>query len=91
MGTLTEAPVRGPMDFSVLTDREREVLGLLSSGETNRRLARHLGITERTVRAHTASIVRKLCLRSRTEAALVSALHAEELAGGTAWVLGTAD
>ncbi|MFJ9775520.1 response regulator transcription factor [Kitasatospora sp. NPDC101157] len=68
------------MDFSVLTDREREVLGLLSSGETNRRLARRLGIAERTVRAHTASIVRKLCLQSRFEAALVSALNAAELA-----------
>ncbi|WP_348534096.1 LuxR C-terminal-related transcriptional regulator [Kitasatospora sp. MAA19] len=77
---LTGASVHGAMDFSVLTDREREVLRLLSSGETNRRLARHLGITERTVRAHTASIVRKLCLRSRFEAALVSALNAEELA-----------
>ncbi|MGW1147520.1 LuxR C-terminal-related transcriptional regulator, partial [Streptomyces sp. NPDC002454] len=55
---------------------------MLSSGETNRRLARHLGIAERTVRAHTASIVRKLSLRSKFEAALVSHLHAEQLAAG---------
>ncbi|MER5489998.1 LuxR C-terminal-related transcriptional regulator [Streptomyces sp. LE64] len=79
---LTEPAVHGPLDFSVLTDREREVLRLLSSGETNRRLARHLGIAERTVRAHTASIVRKLSLRSKFEAALVSHLHAEQLAAG---------
>ncbi|PZT69004.1 DNA-binding response regulator [Streptomyces sp. SW4] len=68
-------------DFSALTDREREVLLLLATGEQNRRLARRLGITERTVRAHTASIVRKLDLTSRFEAAIVSHLYADDIRG----------
>ncbi|MCX5195978.1 LuxR C-terminal-related transcriptional regulator [Streptomyces sp. NBC_00249] len=67
------------MDFSSLTGREVEVLLLLASGEQNRRLARHLGITERTIRAHTASIVRKLRLKSRFEAAIVAHLHADRI------------
>ncbi|MEU8776226.1 LuxR C-terminal-related transcriptional regulator [Streptomyces sp. NPDC048606] len=67
------------LDFSSLTGREVEVLLLLASGEQNRRLARHLGIAERTIRAHTASIVRKLRLKSRFEAALVAHLYADDI------------
>ncbi|WNF27941.1 LuxR C-terminal-related transcriptional regulator [Streptomyces sp. C11-1] len=70
---------RQVMDFAALTERELEVLVLLASGEQNRWLARRLGITERTVRAHTSSIVRKLNLKSRFEAAIVSYLHAEDI------------
>ncbi|MET9965538.1 LuxR C-terminal-related transcriptional regulator [Streptomyces sp. NPDC006356] len=69
------------LDFSALTDREREVLLLLATGEQNRWLARRLGIAERTVRAHTTSIVRKLDLKSRFEAAIVSHLYADDIAG----------
>ncbi|MDJ1644205.1 helix-turn-helix domain-containing protein [Streptomyces pakalii] len=72
---------RPEMDFAALTERELEVLVLLASGEQNRWLARRLGITERTVRAHTSSIVRKLNLKSRFEAAIVSYLHAEDIRG----------
>ncbi|MFI7324405.1 helix-turn-helix transcriptional regulator [Streptomyces rubiginosohelvolus] len=72
---------RPEMDFATLTERELEVLVLLASGEQNRWLARRLGITERTVRAHTSSIVRKLNLKSRFEAAIVSYLHAEDIRG----------
>ncbi|MGW2596285.1 response regulator transcription factor [Streptomyces klenkii] len=66
-------------DFTTLTEREVEVLLLLASGEQNRRLARRLGIAERTVRAHTANIVRKLDLRSRFEAAIVSHVYADAI------------
>ncbi|MFF7357596.1 MULTISPECIES: helix-turn-helix domain-containing protein [Streptomyces] len=66
-------------DFSTLTEREREVLLLLATGEQNRWLARRLGIAERTVRAHTASIVRKLDLTSRFQAAIVSHLYADDI------------
>ena len=41
-------------------------------------LARSLGITERTVRAHTSSIVRKLNLKSRFEAAIVYQIRPRE-------------
>ncbi|MFF7265827.1 helix-turn-helix transcriptional regulator [Streptomyces sp. NPDC008159] len=69
------------LDFSALTDREREVLLLLATGEQTRWLARRLGIAERTVRAHTASIVRKLDLKSRFEAAIVSHLYEDDIRG----------
>ncbi|MEU0384293.1 helix-turn-helix domain-containing protein [Streptomyces chartreusis] len=76
-----------PFDVSVdvatlarLTGREREVLRHLAKGETNRVLARHLGIAERTVRAHITSIVRKLDVGSRFEAGLVAFHHYEALA-----------
>ncbi|WP_241192641.1 LuxR C-terminal-related transcriptional regulator [Streptomyces sp. ADI96-02] len=75
---MTERPV---LDFAMLTERELEVLVLLASGEQNRWLARRLGIAERTVRAHTTSIVRKLNLKSRFEAAIVSHLYAEDIRG----------
>jgi two-component system nitrate/nitrite response regulator NarL len=74
--TVTE---RHALDFSALTGREVEVLLLLASGEQNRWLARRLGIAERTVRAHTSSIVRKLELKSRFEAAIVSHLYADDI------------
>ncbi|CAL9485375.1 MULTISPECIES: response regulator transcription factor [Streptomyces] len=63
-----------------LTGREREVLRHLAKGESNRVLARRLGIAERTVRAHVTSIVRKLELGSRFEAGLVAFHHYEALA-----------
>ncbi|MFI7198097.1 helix-turn-helix transcriptional regulator [Streptomyces massasporeus] len=71
---LTAVAETRPFDLSVdvatlarLTDREREVLRHLAKGESNRILARQLGIAERTVRAHITSIVRKLGLGSRFE------------------------
>ncbi|MEV8016429.1 helix-turn-helix transcriptional regulator [Streptomyces sp. NPDC086554] len=59
--------------------REREVLSVLPAGEGNRALASRLGIAERTVKAHLTSITRKLGLRSRTEAVLVSLQWADDL------------
>lgn len=66
-------------DFSLLTDREREVLLLLATGEQNRILARELGISERTVRAHITNLTRKLGVRSRMEAALLANLHTDAI------------
>jgi DNA-binding NarL/FixJ family response regulator len=53
-----------------LTDREREVLVLVAQGKANKEIARQLGIGERTVRTHVSSILGKLGLASRTQAAL---------------------
>ena len=79
-----------PFDVSVdgetlarLTSREREVLRCLARGETNRLLARRLGIAERTVRAHVTSVVRKLDVGSRFEASLVAFHHYEDLSEET--------
>ena len=53
-----------------LTPREREVLVLVAEGRANKEIARRLGIGERTVRTHVSSILGKLGLVSRTQAAL---------------------
>lgn len=65
--------------LGVLTPRELEVFSVLPDGEGNRELARRLGIAERTVKAHLTSITRKLGLRSRVEAALLSAEWSDDL------------
>ena len=59
--------------LSVLTVREREVAALVSGGCTNRRTARALLISERTVEKHVANVLRKLGARSRSE--LATLLH----------------
>ncbi len=56
-----------PPDPGALTRREREVLGLLSLGHTNRQIAKLLHISVRTAEFHRASIQRKLGLNERSE------------------------
>ncbi len=53
-----------------LTPREREVLGLLAQGASNRQVAETLVVSERTARTHVSAILGKLGLASRTQAAL---------------------
>ena len=53
---------------SELTDRERQVWGLVSSGMTNREIATRLCLSERTVKFHVGNVFRKLQVRSRSEA-----------------------
>jgi two-component system NarL family response regulator/two-component system response regulator DevR len=61
-----------------LTGRERQVLGLISLGLTNREIGSRLFISEKTVRNQVSNVLRKLDLRHRTEAALFAApLRAE--------------
>jgi DNA-binding NarL/FixJ family response regulator len=55
---------------TTLTTRERDVVRLLGAGEPNKRIAVHLGISERTARTHVSNILAKLGLTSRTQAAL---------------------
>ena len=54
-----------------LTKREREVLDLIVEGKSNSEIAWALRITLHTVKAHVASIIRKLGVSSRTEAAVM--------------------
>ncbi|MFJ4774804.1 helix-turn-helix transcriptional regulator [Streptomyces sp. NPDC088762] len=68
-------------DLDRLTRREMEVLHLLGLGESNRLLARRLGIAERTVKAHVSSIITKLDLRSRGDATALSILRHAEVHG----------
>jgi DNA-binding NarL/FixJ family response regulator len=57
-----------PLSQGPLTDRELEVLGLLSRGLANKQIAASLGISEHTVKFHVSSIYTKLNVTSRTEA-----------------------
>jgi DNA-binding NarL/FixJ family response regulator len=59
-----------PADVQALTDKQRAVLTRLSSGESNRIIAEGLGITEGTVKLHISSILKRLGVKNRTEAAL---------------------
>jgi len=57
-------------DPSLLTPREREIHELLKQGFSNRAIAKHLWITETTVKVHVRHVFQKLGVRTRTEAAL---------------------
>ena len=56
----------------VLTDRQVEVLQLLSQGKPNKLIGRSLGISEGTVKIHLAAIFRALNVRNRTEAVVAA-------------------
>jgi DNA-binding NarL/FixJ family response regulator len=58
-----------PNAFPELTDREREVLQLLARGEKNAVIAHRLVLSPKTVRNHVSSILRKLQVADRTQAA----------------------
>ncbi len=58
-----------------LTDREREVLGHVADGRSNREIARALVLSEKTVKTHVSNILMKLDLSDRTQAALWAVRH----------------
>jgi DNA-binding NarL/FixJ family response regulator len=64
-----------------LTQREREVLSLIATGLSNKRLASHLGISEKTVKAHLTSVFRRIGVTDRTQAALWALRHGLEEPG----------
>jgi DNA-binding CsgD family transcriptional regulator len=61
--------------FGALTDREREVISLVASGDTNREIAAALGISEHTVARHLSNIFDKLGVTSRTAASAFAHKH----------------
>jgi DNA-binding NarL/FixJ family response regulator len=67
------AAVRAPRGGGPLSGREREVLRLVADGLPGKQIARALGISERTVKFHTASLLRKLGADNRAQAVAVAA------------------
>lgn len=58
--------------FDSLTPRENEILSLLAEGQSNKVIARNLGISDGTVKLHVKAILRKLGIHSRVEAAVLA-------------------
>ena len=58
-----------------LTPREREILGCLAKGESNKEIARTLDVAESTVKIHVQNILKKLNLSSRVQAAVYAVEH----------------
>jgi DNA-binding NarL/FixJ family response regulator len=65
----------GPSPAPALTPRETEVLGLIARGLPNKQIASQLGLGLRTVESHVSSLLGKLGVTSRTEAALSAVSH----------------
>jgi len=79
--------VRSPTGPEALTERESGVLKLIARGKANKQIARELFIDEKTVKSHVHSILSKLGVRSRTQAAIyavrVGLVSTEELGEGS--------
>jgi two-component system, NarL family, response regulator DevR len=68
---------RPPSQMDSLTARERSVLGLLAEGQSNKQIARNLGLTAGTVKGYVSQVLEKLGVADRTQAALLA--HREGL------------
>lgn len=60
----------GPLDG--LSPREREILGAIGRGATNKEIAREFGIAESTVKIHVQHLLRKLDVASRVQLAVIA-------------------
>jgi DNA-binding NarL/FixJ family response regulator len=68
-------PSRAPAPADQLSERERQVLRLVSAGLANKQIARRLGITESTVKVHAGNIFRRIGVTGRTAAAVWAKDH----------------
>lgn len=62
-------------DWETCTEREMDVLKLMSQGQSNKEIAKNLNISEKTVKNHITSIFRKLQVEDRTQAVLFAIKH----------------
>jgi two-component system response regulator DevR len=63
---------QSPEELAVLTEREREIIALIAEGLTNRQIGNRLHLAEKTVKNYVSSILAKLGLESRTQAAVLA-------------------
>ncbi|HEU5475078.1 MAG TPA: response regulator transcription factor [Actinophytocola sp.] len=76
VSALGRRPAPEPSEVDpALTAREVEVLRLIAAGATNREIARKLAVSEGTVKNHVSSILTRLGLRDRTQAAIYAHDH----------------
>ena len=64
-----------PSPHLTLTPRERDVVGGVVAGQTNRELARELGLTEQSVKNVLSTVYQKCHVRNRLELALFAVRH----------------
>ena len=79
-GSLLRSAAAGPSavrGIGALTAREREVLAQLAAGRSNREIARLLLVSEKTVKTHVSSVLAKLGVADRTQAALLAVRELE--------------
>lgn len=67
----SENMVDSEVSVQGLTMREHEIAKIVAGGASNKEIARQLGITERTVKAHVGAILEKLKVRDRLQLALL--------------------
>ncbi len=67
-----DEPKKSESAMDQLTPREQEILCLLAEGQSNKVIARNLGISDGTVKLHVKAILRKLSVHSRVEAAVIA-------------------
>jgi two-component system nitrate/nitrite response regulator NarL len=70
-----------PSELDKLTPREKETLACLARGESNKNIARSLNVAESTVKIHVQSILKKLNLSSRVQAAVFAVEHGMAASG----------
>ena len=63
------------VDAEKLSPREREILGYLARGQSNKQIARDLDLAESTVKIHVQGVLKKLELASRVQAAVYAVEH----------------
>jgi two-component system, NarL family, nitrate/nitrite response regulator NarL len=66
---------KAPDPLQELTARERDILGLIGAGLTNREIGERIFLSEKTIKHYVTNILQKLQVRSRVEAALLASQH----------------